>query len=129
MFERSCHIVRLVMLFVLLLGCCPSVMAFTLRFAPFDPPASEADAFAPSTSLPVAPQFFRFTIVRQQAIIGVETPYVRVIEPVSPIRFKVNKLSRAKPAPLSHAPAAQPNRRLRGPETFLLRRTQTVADK
>ncbi len=129
MFDRYRHAAHLVMFLMVLLSGCPSVVAFTLNFAPLDPPASDTVAFAPSTSMPVVPQFFRFTIVRQQAIIAMEAPYVRVIEPVSPIHFNINKITRAKPEPISYTPAPHPHRHLRGPETFLLRRTQTAADQ
>ncbi len=123
------HTIRVMILTMLILGVCSAAMAFTIQFAPFEPPPNEVEVFEPSTSVPVAPQLFRFTIVRQQAIIGAEEPYVRTIEPVSPIRFNMRKLSRETPQPISHTPKLQPRRRLRGPETFLLRRTQTVADQ
>lgn len=129
MWHRYCYLARSFMLIILLLGWGSSAMAFTMRFAPLDPTPGDVDVYAPSTSVPVAPQFFRLTVVRQQAIIGAEVPYVRVVEPVSPVRFNVKKLSRAKPAPISHTPLSPPRHQLRGPETFLLRRTQTVADR
>ncbi|ETW98461.1 MAG: hypothetical protein ETSY1_18625 [Candidatus Entotheonella factor] len=102
--------------------------ALTLRFAPLDPAFSEADASTtPSTALPVAPQFFRILVTRAQVTLGVEDPYVRAIQLRPPIRFKSQSPTDSQP--VSHTRAARPRHQLRGPEAFLLRRTQNVAGK
>lgn len=98
--------VRLCTLCVLFLGLYPAseALAWTLRFAPLDP--SRDDTFAPSTSLPVAPQFFRISVIPNQITIGAEEPYIRSIHLNPPIRFKsfspdaeqpVAKARRARP--------------------------------
>ncbi|PON16724.1 hypothetical protein C2W62_16920 [Candidatus Entotheonella serta] len=104
-----------------------SVLAWTLHFAPLDHTTSHADAFAPSTSAPVAPQLFRIVVAPQQVTIGTEAPYIRHIRLDPPIRFKA--LSPEATPPVSNARQVRPRHQLRGPEAFLLRRTQNVAGK
>ncbi len=114
---------------VFCLGLGPTSVAFawTVRFAPLEPMTRDANAFAPSTELPVAPQFFRIAIAPQQITIGAEEPYIRAIEFAPPIRFK--SISPAPEPPVASTRRVRPRHQLRGPEAFLLRRTQNVAGK
>lgn len=129
MFSLSRLIACLVTLLILGLYACPSAIAFTwtLRFAPLDYTPSTADAFAPSTSVPVTPQFFRVLVTRKQVIVGAEKPYIRDIKPAPPLHFK--PLPRPASESVANARAPRPAHHLRGPEARLLRHPQTVVGK
>ena len=109
------------MVFVLGLSLASSAFAWRLRFAPLAPP-SDTNAFAPSTSVPVTPQFLRFQVAQKQVIMGVEAPYVRAPKTMTPIRIEQRALT-VSPAV---ADSPSPKHDLRGPETLLLRQPQTV---
>jgi hypothetical protein len=121
--------VYLIMLFVFCQGVCPASMAlaWTLRFAPLHHTTGDTAAFTPSTSMPVMPQFLRILITGKQVIIGVEAPYLRAIKLVPPIRFEQRSRSTSQPAANTYT--LRPRHHLRSPETFLLRRPQTVVGK
>jgi len=108
--------------FVLGLSLASSAFAWRLRFAPLAPPSAAADAFAPSTSVPVTPQLFRFQVTQKQVTMGVEAPYVRAPKPTLPIRIEQRALTVSPAA----ADAQAPKHDLRGPEALLLRQPQTV---
>jgi len=115
------------LVFFLYGGSTSKAFAWTLRFAPLSYTTGDAKAFTPATSVPVTPQFFRILVTPQQVVVGVEDPYRRVIKFNPPIRFK--PLPSSVEQPVADARHARPRHQLRGPETFLLRRTQNVAGK
>ncbi len=119
----------LTMLLLSFLWFCPLATAFPLqlRFAPLGHTPRDADAFAPSTSVPVSPQFFRILVTRKQVMIGAEDPYVNPIKLTPPIRFK--PLPRSTSEPVTNVQSARPMHHLRGPEALLLRRPPTVVGK
>jgi hypothetical protein len=115
------------LVFFLCGGSVSKAFAWTLRFAPLGHTTVDAEALTPATSVPVTPQFFRILVTPQQVVVGAEDPYSRVIKFNPPIRFKPLPPSAAQP--VASARHARPRHQLRGPETFLLRRTQNVAGK
>ena len=117
--------VSLVTVLVIVIGVCyPSTAAeWKWRFAPLYPPSGDADVL--SSGMPVAPQFIRIVIAQNQVTIGAAEPYIRNIKRVPPPRFKT--LPRSAPQPVARSRASSQRHQLRGPEAFLLRRTQNVA--
>ena len=106
------------------LGRVPIAIAWTLRFVPLDHTTGTTAALTPSTSVPETPQFLRILVTGTQLILGVEAPYIRVIEFNPPIDFK-QAPSSASPLAAS-APTSHPSHHLCGPEAVLLRRPQAV---
>ena len=106
------------------LSLASSAFAGRLRFAPLAPPSAAGDAFAPSASVPVTPQLFRFQVTQKHVTMGVEAPYVRAPKPAPPIRIEQRALT-VSPA-VAAADAQVPKHNLRGPEALLLRQPRTV---
>lgn len=128
MFSSSRLMVFLCTLFVFFLHLSPTSLAFawSLRFAPLHHPTGDDNALTPSTSVPVAPQFFRLLATSKQVVVGVEDAYTRAIELDPPIRFKVKPRPPAAAQPVANTRRTRPRHQLRGPEALLLRGTQTV---
>lgn len=129
MWSSSRLMVLIIAHFVFFLGAdtASTAFAWSLRVAPLDLTTGDADAFAPSTSLPVAPQFFRILVTGTQVTLGAEAPYLRTLQPDPPIRFQSRPPAPAQP--MTNARASHTRHQLRGPEAFLLRRTQHAAGK
>jgi hypothetical protein len=101
-----------------------TAFAWTLRMAPLNQPTVDSVALPSWTSSPVNPQLFRISLTRDQGIIGIEAPYIRVVEMVPPIQF--NRISPDASQPVQSAQTSPLRYDLRGPEVLLLRRQQTA---